>query len=434
MVVNSVFYYIVMCGLDVGKALFALLWIIGIPANPSKKKITFSCVSSALIVMIGYRYLDAVLLPLFYLIVVLWNVEILMKLKNLARILLTIITFLCICEIDYFTGTLIRLLLTPQYISESALSIVISAIGLGSWFLISYVCRKNEVSFYKDREVKNSVFISVEIAILFVNMSVVGIMFGILSEDTTHKSVLLLLAAMLMVFVISIITLIFYCSVTSARKYKRLNEINTAYLIAQKEHFEKEKQNNLASRKFRHDISNHLTILYSLMSNMHFEEAKSYLEEISGKLSEIQMLIRTGNDIVDAIVNEKIQRAKKYDTEIIWEGTFPMRLSISDFDICTIMANALDNAIEACARIKAHCIIAVSIATHKEFMRIIIRNPVEEPVTLKTRKQDRNLHGLGLENIEECVKRNSGEYQIITSDDTFTMDILFRAFDFNEIL
>lgn len=112
---------------------------------------------------------------------------------------------------------------------------------------------------------------------MFENMSVVGIMFGILSEDTTHKSVLLLLAAMLMVFVISIITLLFYCSVTSARKYKRLNEMNTAYLIAQKEHFEKEKQNNLASRKFRHDISNHLAILHSLISSMNYADAKSYI-------------------------------------------------------------------------------------------------------------------------------------------------------------
>lgn len=103
-------------------------------------------------------------------------------------------------------------------------------------------------------------------------------------------------------------------------------------------------------------------------------------------------------------------------------------------DLCTILSNALDNAIEACEKISSdeQKIILVKCSYIKHIQFIWISNPVAEDVkiinnTVETSKADKNIHGIGLYNIRRTVAKYEGEFEISCKDKMFVMDIGFKV-------
>ena len=159
------------------------------------------------------------------------------------------------------------------------------------------------------------------------------------------------------------------------------------------------------------------------------EQARNYLEEMTGQFSVVQKVISTGSDIVDVILNEKYRECCEKGISMKEDGVIHAPLIISDYDICTILVNAMDNAVEACERIKSGKMwITVSIGIYQEYLHLIISNSSVNVVDLKTRKADKRKHGIGLENLQECVKRNAGKVAIRTGEGKFVMDVLVKGF------
>ena len=422
-------YQFVMCNLEVAKELLFLIYIIGFPMVYSKKKILYISVVSVMVMIYGCMKVEPVFIPILYLLVALIGAGIFIEIRNTSRFLLSIISFLCISEIDFFIGALFRLTVLGDILAEKCLSLVVSIIGFIIWFVISRLCIRFDIAFYRKKASKSKLFIAIEIIVLFINIGVLTIMFGILSEETGRKEILLLLAAMFILFVVSTVSLIFYSSAVDVRKYKKLDAMNQVYLLAQKEHYEKIKRNDKESRKFRHDLGNHLMVIASLLDEEKTEKAKEYIREMHGKLEKIRIKIRTGNDILDAIINDKAEKAKELGAVIDWEGVIPAKVSLSDLDICTIFANALDNAIEACGKYQGERIIKVIIRNFENFLRIIISNPTEGKADICTTKKNKKKHGFGLPNIISCVEKNYGQVDIGIEENQFVLDIIIKAFD-----
>ena len=108
--------------------------------------------------------------------------------------------------------------------------------------------------------------------------------------------------------------------------------------------------------------------------------------------------------------------------------TTSQKNSVNDYDICTIFANALDNAIEACEKMETNRWIEVSIGLHQNFLTVLISNSIAGPVCLRSKKQDKRNHGFGLQNLTECVERNNGKVKIGMEEDKFILDIVVSAF------
>lgn len=102
-------------------------------------------------------------------------------------------------------------------------------------------------------------------------------------------------------------------------------------------------------RSFRHDFKNHVICLRSLIESNEKENALEYINEIEGLSSVEKKQYNTGNIIIDALLNDKNDRAAAINTKIVFSGMVPTT-GISNVDLCIIMANAIDNAIEACAK------------------------------------------------------------------------------------
>lgn len=102
--------------------------------------------------------------------------------------------------------------------------------------------------------------------------------------------------------------------------------------------------------KLRHDMKNHSLCLAQLLKKENIEEARRYLEQWNNTLEEGEVIVRTGSVFADALLNPKYHQAKKLGIDISIQMSLPGEKQIAPVDLCCLLANALDNAIEACQR------------------------------------------------------------------------------------
>ncbi len=191
----------------------------------------------------------------------------------------------------------------------------------------------------------------------------------------------------------------------------------TAYY---KELVEKEKN----TRKFRHDIKNLLLGLYTLISENKNEEAISYINELQDILEQGRPLYNSGNFIADAILTEKSKIAEKINTKIVMNGQIPAD-KIKDVDMVIVLANLLDNAIEACEKMAGEKTINVNTVAKKNIWVINVSNPsrsvnVGRANEITTTKRDPSLHGFGLKNVERVANKYEGSMEIKYENGVFS--------------
>ena len=137
----------------------------------------------------------------------------------------------------------------------------------------------------------------------------------------------------------------------------------------------------------------------------------------------------TGNGIADALLTDKSEKASAINAEIAFHGAIPQD-ALSPTDLCVILGNTLDNAIEACQKLdlKTDKTIAIDCNCRSGFLFLSISNPVSEKVIIhdnyiSTTKENKTLHGFGLYSLQSVVKRYGGEVKLSSTDDCFTVDI-----------
>lgn len=196
--------------------------------------------------------------------------------------------------------------------------------------------------------------------------------------------------------------------------------LNEHYLQAQLEHFKTYQETQREIRRVHHDMKNHISCLYNLILEGKNEEANKYIMDLNTQIQQIDKELHTGNDIVDAIVNEKLANAKKDQISISIEGKLGP-LPVDAIDLCTIFSNAIDNAVEA---IKYNYVpkkeIQIQFKQKKEMQYLMFRNPVEQgesTLSFFTSKRDYINHGFGLGNIRIAVEKYMGHIEYYLEND-----------------
>lgn len=195
---------------------------------------------------------------------------------------------------------------------------------------------------------------------------------------------------------------------TQLSHYETLNEIKQEY------------------RSFRHDYKNHMHCVRSLINANKIDEATRYIDKLSDTHIINTELFETGNHILDSILNDKANKATKYDITIDVEGVFTD--NFEPVDLCIIFSNLLDNAIEACALIDGNKIIKIDLKMQQGYQFISISNPVNNigNINLFTTKKDKEHHGFGISNVKNAVSRHDGELIINQSSVSFKVDITLK--------
>lgn len=292
-------------------------------------------------------------------------------------------------------------------------------------FLLLYISRKNRAA-----AVTHS--LAVIPKRLYV-MILLFLFFLVVFEFTTVIPELNPIARMLIVPVVLMISYIIarILKISAAEKeHRHISELLTVQLENQVEYYQKINDIYTEFRAFRHDFRNHLLCLRGLLAENEVQRACEYMDEIESMSYAKKKIYDTGNIIVDALLNDKNEKAARHHTQITFTGHVPTS-GITSAELCTIFANALDNAIEACAKDVSGQ--EKHITVHSDFQQgyfcLKITNPVFEKVDIlngnqvRTSKADKEMHGFGVANIVKTAKEHGGDVELSVNGENFTLDV-----------
>jgi two-component system, LytTR family, sensor histidine kinase AgrC len=182
-------------------------------------------------------------------------------------------------------------------------------------------------------------------------------------------------------------------------------------------------------RGWRHDYRNHIQTMKSYAAMGDLDAVSHYLEELDTDLDTVDTVIKTGNRMTDAILNSKISLARSKHIPVTADARIPVALTTSELDLCVIIGNLFDNAIEASlALLEDKRMIRIYMDMKNTQLYISFTNLT---ATKKQRKVNGRFptskgssHGLGLVRIDTIVEKYCGYISRNSEDNAFTTEIL----------
>lgn len=182
-------------------------------------------------------------------------------------------------------------------------------------------------------------------------------------------------------------------------------------------------------RGWRHDYRNHISVMKNLYRQGSLSELGEYLDMLETDLSTVETVIKTGNPMADAILNSKLNLAASKEVPVKASVHIPMRLSIPELDLCVIIGNLLDNAIDASLSLPENeRMVRVYMDIKETHLYISVTNLCAGKK--KTKINGRFLshrgdgHGFGLVRIDGVVEKYGGYVNRNSEDGAFTTEIL----------
>lgn len=198
-------------------------------------------------------------------------------------------------------------------------------------------------------------------------------------------------------------------------------------LTLQKNHYIELANRIEEARKSRHDFKHHITVINRYLDTNEYEALREYCDELLSRNKLNVSIPYTGNPAVDGIMYHYASIAKEYGIKFDYKKINPP--DISDVDLCTLLGNALDNAVTACKNVKENAFIQIVSNGEGAGMQLLIRNSFDG-VVKKDKDKDKFLtrkakgdHGIGISSMYEICQKNDILMKIAYTNDTF--DVLF---------
>jgi len=195
-------------------------------------------------------------------------------------------------------------------------------------------------------------------------------------------------------------------------------------------HFENIEKSQENIRAIKHDINNHIFSIQALIEKGQIEEAKNYISTIDEKIARTNLFSDSGNIIIDALLDNRYETFKSNDINVSKKIIIPKELNIENHDLCTVLSNLLDNAIDACTKIRLgeERFIDICLEYKKNFLYIKISNnfeikPIERNGRFITSKNNSEIHGFGLSNVKSVVEKYNGHMDIKVYGNIFKVEI-----------
>ena len=177
----------------------------------------------------------------------------------------------------------------------------------------------------------------------------------------------------------------------------------------------------------RHDLKNTLSYLREAIEQGRYEDALTFIDATAGKAYGDLQLVDCGNAVVSSIMNLELRKAKLSHVEIRYRLIVPPRLGISDNDLCSLLTNILDNAIEGTCACQEQGYIDFSLVASDALLRIQCKNPTQSKVVPSHSTKTEEGHGHGTTIIKAIVKEYGGYYEFDVKDGTFCLDCVMNV-------
>lgn len=182
-------------------------------------------------------------------------------------------------------------------------------------------------------------------------------------------------------------------------------------------------------RGWRHDYRNHIQMMKVLAASGDMDALRAYLDELDTDLNTVDTVVKTGNPMADAILNSKISLARSRNIPTQVDAHIPVKLKMSELDLCCIIGNLFDNAMEA----------SMALPEEKRLIRVYMDMKGTQlyisftnfTAAKKLSKVGRGFktskgegHGFGLVRMDDIVSRYDGYLSRNSEDGAFTTEIL----------
>lgn len=220
------------------------------------------------------------------------------------------------------------------------------------------------------------------------------------------KFLLVLIGAVLITTAVAVFVTM---KVVTRLQEKRIGEYQDKVLRTQRD----EVQNIYRTmRGWRHDYHNHMQTIKAYLSMGKVEDTLVYLDHLEEDLDAIDIAIRTGNVSVDAIVGSKLSVAAKKHIAVDCTAKMPEQVQVTDVDLCTMIGNLLDNAIESCEKVpEEKRFIRLYIGVFKKQLYLSVTNATAEGRRKKLSElvsEKKGSHGFGLRRIDLVAEKYKG--------------------------
>lgn len=190
-------------------------------------------------------------------------------------------------------------------------------------------------------------------------------------------------------------------------------------------HYEEVENMYAKMRGWRHDYRHHIQTMKVHAANGEYEEISRYLDMLDDDLTNVETVIKTGNRMADAILNSKLSIAAKNGITVKAEAKIPVSLRVSELDLCIIIGNLLDNAIDACMELPVEKrLIRIYMEMKGNFLYLALTNTSGGKKKKNFRSTKGAGHGFGISRMDAVVEKYGGYITRASEDEAFSTEVL----------
>lgn len=220
--------------------------------------------------------------------------------------------------------------------------------------------------------------------------------------------------------IMMIILFLLYMNNTN-KKIKKHLEIERLLNDTQKNYYETMLKKEEDTRRYRHDMINHLIYLQNLLEKNQEIEAQDYIKNLQNGMKNIQKRsYYVGNSVIDAMLNHYVKELRG-EVSVSISGNYMREVDINQIDLCSVFSNLVKNSVEAINKqLQGDKFLKVYIKNGNDNMKFEIINSMDKgkqnnnrnnQILPKTIKKDKREHGFGMKNVKETVEKNHGIFQ-----------------------
>lgn len=246
------------------------------------------------------------------------------------------------------------------------------------------------------------------------------------------RATLTILACAVILFAALFPIFIYYTRISDY--YRERTRYQETYLQAELEHFRQYKHAQEETRRFRHDIRNNLLCMHEMLRSGKTEDAAEYLQNLLDTTDTLSAKYVSGDEILDCILSAKAGVMAQKEIAFRLDGVLAGGLPWKPIDVCSVFANALDNAIEACEPLPSQQrMITMKLKATPQFWFVRIQNPVARNVDVSrlfhekggyTSKSNSGQHGIGTYNMKRTVESYGGIVKAECKENQFTLELI----------
>lgn len=275
-------------------------------------------------------------------------------------------------------------------------------------------------------EIKEIAFDRKQTLLLLASPAMSVIVLSVLMLGEIPKMFAILISGCMLIINISVFYL--YNILTENYIHLRDNDIYKQQTYAYQNQLEIIMESGNRVRALRHDMKNHILALQVLVQRKEAEETNKYLDSMKNFMTNPKEYVKTGNDMVDSLLNYNIQKANEVLNVVETKISIPEQLHLRSFDLNVLLGNLLDNAIDASMQTEDKKL-KITIKLDKGVLFLNICNSCQRIADggsdfWETTKEDKINHGIGLKNVRRIVEKYHGDITFLYENGFVETDVM----------